>query len=306
MYLNYGEICVKIKDLMEEFQKRSQSSTKVETIADMKAFVENYPQFKKMSGTVAKHVTLVGELSRLVSSLNLLELSEAEQILACQEDHYEVLQKIKNFIKDPRVRTSDLVRLVSLYSLRYEKSNSSEFQQLKTELIRRGGVTDQEKEFMNKIVAYGGAKFRETDLFLNQNTMAITKRMLKGFKGVDNIYTQHSPLVKEIVEQLIKGKLKETAYPFLGGNKDRPQEIIVFTVGGITYEETCAIHNINKAYAGNIKVVIGGTFLHNLNSFMDESLSMTNDGFGSTVNEAWNSSRQNAYVKKSLASAMRD
>ncbi|CAF0774174.1 unnamed protein product [Brachionus calyciflorus] len=37
MFLNYGEICVKIKELMEDFQKKSQSTTKVETIADMKA-----------------------------------------------------------------------------------------------------------------------------------------------------------------------------------------------------------------------------------------------------------------------------
>lgn len=29
---------------------------------------------------------------------------------------------------------------------------------------------------------YGGSKFRETDLFLNQNAMAFTKRILKGFK----------------------------------------------------------------------------------------------------------------------------
>lgn len=36
MYSNYGEICVKIKELMEDFQKKSQSTTKVETIADMK------------------------------------------------------------------------------------------------------------------------------------------------------------------------------------------------------------------------------------------------------------------------------
>ena len=54
--------------------------------------MENYPQFKKMSGHVAKHVTLVGELSRLVSSHNLMEVSEAEQQIACQEDHNDFLQ----------------------------------------------------------------------------------------------------------------------------------------------------------------------------------------------------------------------
>ena len=89
--------------------------------------------------------------------------------------------------------------------------------------MRRGDLSDQEHEFMNKICLYGGSKFRETDLFLNQNPMAITKRLLKGLKGVDNIYTQHTPLVKEIVEQMIKGKLKESSYPYLGAPnfKDR-------------------------------------------------------------------------------------
>jgi len=54
--------------------------------------VENYPQFKKMSGTVSKHVTVVGELSRLVGERNLLEVSEVEQELACQNDHSSALQ----------------------------------------------------------------------------------------------------------------------------------------------------------------------------------------------------------------------
>ena len=36
MYMNFGEIGSNIKDLMEEFQKKSKSQTKVESIADMK------------------------------------------------------------------------------------------------------------------------------------------------------------------------------------------------------------------------------------------------------------------------------
>lgn len=60
--------------------------------------MENYPQFKKMSGTVAKHVTLVSELSRIVSEYNLLEVSETEQQLACQEDHADSLQVILSYL----------------------------------------------------------------------------------------------------------------------------------------------------------------------------------------------------------------
>ena len=72
---------------MEEFQKKAKKHQKVESIADMKNFVETYPLFKKMSGTVSKHVTVVGELSRMVGEFNLLEVSELEQELSCQSEH---------------------------------------------------------------------------------------------------------------------------------------------------------------------------------------------------------------------------
>jgi hypothetical protein len=59
----------------------------IESIADMKRFVEDYPEFRKLSGNVSKHVTLVSELSRRVGEDNLLDVSELEQSLACNENH---------------------------------------------------------------------------------------------------------------------------------------------------------------------------------------------------------------------------
>lgn len=49
---------------------------------------------QKMSGTVAKHVAVISELSSLVSKRNLLEVSEMEQELACQNQHSQQLQVI--------------------------------------------------------------------------------------------------------------------------------------------------------------------------------------------------------------------
>ena len=51
-----------------------------------------------MSGTVSKHVTIVGELSRLVQDKSLLDVSEVEQDLACQNDHSSALQ-VQNHAK---------------------------------------------------------------------------------------------------------------------------------------------------------------------------------------------------------------
>ncbi len=71
-----------------------------------------------MSGAVTKHVTLVGELSRLVTQHNLLEVSEAEQELACQEEHSQSLTKIRRLLATDQIRDLDAARLVLLYAIR--------------------------------------------------------------------------------------------------------------------------------------------------------------------------------------------
>ena len=45
----------------------------------------------------------------------------------------------------------------------------------------------------------------------------------------------------------------------------RPQDIIVFMVGGVTYEESLMVHNFNKSTTG-VRVVLGGTTIHNSKS----------------------------------------
>ena len=42
----------------------------------------------------------------------------------------------------------------------------------------------------------------------------------------------------------------------------RPQEIIVFMIGGATYEEAFAVYNLNKSLPG-VKIVLGATTMHN-------------------------------------------
>uniref|UniRef100_A0AAA9SWU5 Vacuolar protein sorting-associated protein 45 n=1 Tax=Bos taurus TaxID=9913 RepID=A0AAA9SWU5_BOVIN len=220
MYLNFAEIGSNIKNLMEDFQKKKpKEQQKLESIADMKAFVENYPQFKKMSGTVSKHVTVVGELSRLVSERNLLEVSEVEQELACQNDHSSALQLV------------------------------------------------------SAVIEYGGKRVRGSDLFSPKDAVAITKQFLKGLKGVENVYTQHQPFLHETLDHLIKGKLKENLYPYLGPStlRDRPQDIIVFIIGGATYEEALTVYNLNRTTPG-VRIVLGGTTVHNTKSFLEEVL----------------------------------
>ena len=61
----------------------------------MQAFVENYPQFRKLSGAVSKHVAVVSELSRVVSDHHLMSVSETEQDIVTHSDRSASLKVSK-------------------------------------------------------------------------------------------------------------------------------------------------------------------------------------------------------------------
>lgn len=88
------------------------------------------------------------------------------------------------------------------------------------------------------------------------------------------MYTQHQPQLGQILEQLLKMRLKEASYPFVesgaGGyiSRDRPQDIIVFMVGGATFEEARYIAMLNAATPG-VRIILGGTSVHNSQRYDD-------------------------------------
>ncbi|CAF1051124.1 unnamed protein product [Adineta steineri] len=265
-------------------------------------FIENYPQFKKLSGTVSKHVTIVSELSRLVGLYHLLEVSETEQHLVCQGDHNEVVQKIKRLIKDDKIRDLDILRLLSLYALRYEQHASNELNTLKHDAQKHRRFSEKYTQYLQAIVEYGGLKFRQADLFNTQTPMAITRQFIRGLRGVDNVYAQHVPLIKDLIEQLLRGKLKDTSYPNVNakdqvnqqnllqqGQINKPSEIIVYVVGGVTYEESYHIQMMNKQSA---RILLGGSYIHNFSTFIDEVLNGVSSSLSSASNELLSSRRR--------------
>ena len=294
LYSNFGEIAQNIKQLMDEYQTRARSNQKLESIADMKSFVENYPQFRRISGTLTKHVTLVGELSRLVSVYGLLDVSETEQMLACHDEHAASLASVRRLIAMTD-RTSDLdaTRLVMLYALHYERHANNDLAALQAQLRRRG-VPDAYVQAVNDLLAFGGQAQRTSDLFGNMTTMSIAKKLIKGLKGVENIYTQHTPYLKTIVDDLVRARLKDNQYAFLGLSAQHTQQltqnvcalsfhsllqaaqmrvrdVVVFVVGGVTYEESACVHALNQTYgAQGVRIVLGGTHVLNARAFIDE------------------------------------
>mmetsp|Transcript_15620 Transcript_15620/g.28643 ORF Transcript_15620/g.28643 Transcript_15620/m.28643 type:complete len:603 (+) Transcript_15620:252-2060(+) len=280
MLSNFGDLGDAVQGLLQTYQKQTSSNRQIETIEDMQRFVESYPEFKKFGSAVSKHVAVVGELARLVSTHKLMDISQLEQELACTSDHAAQVEEVKAKVSNPSVAPVDAVRLVLLYAIRFESHASNQITVLKR-LLRDRGLSSIDVQLVDHILAYAGAAKRGADLFGDNTLLSKSlKFATRAIKGVQNVYTQHRPLLEQTLEQLGKGKLKESAYPFLGpGNaKDKPREVIVFMLGGVTFEEAAAVQRINQANTG-MTVVLGGSNVHNSKSFLAE---LTQLGSGAT------------------------
>lgn len=169
------------------------------------------------------------------------------------------------------------IKLVVLYALRYEKHPSNSLPILVDLLGAAGGVSQRRIDLVAKTLIYhsslqhaqGSAGI--SDLFDSASIFSGSCGF-KGLKGVENVYTQHSPRLEVTLQNLIKGKLRDQNFPFVeggGSTKDKPQDVIVFIVGGATYEEAKSVSQINASSPG-IRIVLGGTMIHNSTTFLEE------------------------------------
>ena len=129
---------------------------------------------------------------------------------------------------------------------------------------------------MYALLNIAGADQRQDDLYSTESLLALGRSALKGLKGVENVYTQHTPHLSQTLEHLFKGRLRETSYPFLespgpNASLQRPQDVIIFIIGGTTYEEARHIALLNQegAATGGARLLLGGTCVHNSSSFQE-------------------------------------
>ncbi|KAH7885289.1 Sec1-like protein [Phlebopus sp. FC_14] len=272
----FGDLGTSLMSYVQSYQSRSlaQSPSSINSISDMKRFVEEYPEFRKLGGNVSKHVALVGELSRLVERDHLLDVGEIEQGLATSSGcDFKTVQAL---VSNNAVPAWNKLRVVILYALRYQKTQTNNIASL-INLLLSNGVLREEARLVYVFLNIAGSDQRQDDLFSTESFLAKGRSALKGLKGVENVYTQHTPHLSQTLENLFKGRLKETNYPLLDGagtnlGLQRPQDIIIFMIGGTTYEEARTVTLLNQeagSTSSGTRVLLGGTCVHNSSSYVE-------------------------------------
>lgn len=322
-FFNFGDLGTSLQKLVDAFQHESKNNSRISTIDDMMKVVANYPEFRKSSSNVSKHVALAGELSRRVGDMNLLEVSQLEQDLACREAESEHRRQIMDILMKNNVTPSDKLRLVMLYGLRYEGANDKGLPMMK-DALHRAGVAHDGIHLITAVKEYAGIAKRSGDVFSNRSFFAMASNSVRrGIGGVENVYTQHEPLLVFTLDSLFRSRLKCENFPLVrseeainGGSVmgsgsesatvPSPREVIVIMVGGATYEEAKVVSGINggpnafvpnegsvtasaasAAKQLNARVLLAGTCIHNSTSFAIE------------ISQNANTDRQEHFVRSS-------
>ena len=267
-FANFGDLGTAVKKLLDDYQAQTQLNERISSIEDMQNFIHRYPAFRSQSLNVSKHVALISELSRLVDICGLMDVSQLEQEIACHDNRSGQWAELFEALTNPGIKGPDKLRLAMLYCLRYEGSTNMD--RMKAALDDAGVLPDK-IALLDAVLEYAGKRVRWPGLFgANKSTFSkISKSLKTSLEGVENVYSQHNPLLSDIIDIAAKGKLKDQQYPALTvASAAKPTALIVYIVGGATYEEATKVNDINAQ--GNIKVVLGGSYIHNSTSFLDD------------------------------------
>ncbi|CCC71418.1 hypothetical protein NCAS_0H01080 [Naumovozyma castellii] len=289
VYLNFGELGDKVKQYVNNYKKATKSNSKIDTIEDIKNFIEKYPEFRKLSGNVAKHMAIVSELDRQLKLRDIWEISEVEQNLSVHKDNQEDYDNLIKILETPQVKFFYKIKLACIFLLRHSENNVK-INQL-VEILKNQGVSMEELSLFYKFKKIIEAKLKRdlnkgqdegnsvdnkdndllSELARKFNTrMESAKNLSQGRKAQnDNVYMQHIPDISTMLTDLSKNKLSQVKFGIIGGTQSKeaitpasvvvPQDVIIFVVGGVTYEEARLVRQFNETMKGKMRVILGGT-----------------------------------------------
>lgn len=287
MYMNFGDLSTKLKEYVDDYKHKTKTNSNISSIKDMKFFLENYPEYKKMSLNLSKHMLLSSEIDKQINFQRIWETSEFEQNMCHTSDtsnHQEDVDQLNKFLFDTRgpdgmpvqpISEAVKLKLLALYSLKYENYQHNEITQLLQKLDN-----PTFSRLIPVLLKYGGSKSRmigEDGHVFNKkggpetHASHVTALFHNFSKNVaDNAFMQYQPRLINILDKIIKGKFVSNNFAIVGNssNNNQPKNIIIFMIGGVCYDEVRLVDEINKANAG-VNIVIGGTHTLNGKTFIN-------------------------------------
>ncbi|KAK7196720.1 vacuolar protein sorting-associated protein 45 [Novymonas esmeraldas] len=262
-YDDWGQVCVAVSEMVKAYKEMNNFDRNTVSLDEIKNFMNRFPEARKQSAQVTRHCAITSELVAEINGRNLTRLSVLEQDIISNHNVTEHSRLVLEVVQDPKTDVDDALRIVMLYQLHYEKVAGNIITQLKQELMQR--QCPQEKvQLIDRLIEYAGQDQRRHEIFRTSTGhmfKAVAKAVGQFGKDVQNVLTQHVPLIKKLINRAYNGTLSAESYPVQevagcpipSGQAPfvRAKDIVVVYVGGYTFSEALLLAQINEGNVDN-------------------------------------------------------
>ncbi|KAK6457764.1 vacuolar protein sorting associated protein [Scheffersomyces xylosifermentans] len=312
MYLNYGDLTDKFQKFVEAYKKETKQSSienlQTQNLSELKKMLTKFPEFKKLSTNILKHLNLISEIDKEISVQNLWEIGELQQTIICELDnHQSVKARLSEILDKPQVSTVNKIKLVLLYSIRFHNTNELTLfiNKLNNPLVTDPLPTVSQIALLNKFKTMFNSNITTSSNNNNNNNLGnIFQNRKININNLfnnnknndpknDNIYLQYTPRLNEILNALVStsqqeatSSIKSTLATLVPDNvaaqygsnvQHNPvQDIIIYIKGGVTYEESRLVYGLTESNR-KINIVIGGDTILNSGTWLTELYDRVND-----------------------------
>lgn len=275
---NYGDLGEAHKRLLESVNAQQTNVKDIQDVEALKKFIHTYPIYQEKKAIAGRHSDLLSAISSAIKNENLIELGPLEQEIVVENSQPKHFEAVMSHVRDSRITDQNALRLSLLFALKYEntKDYATNIEDIKGALYSRHNG-DKMIEVLDRFVLFAGSSVRRFEpLFLNKSIFSKAKNLIGLDETGQNKFMQYTSHFSTLLQRIEKKQLDQTNYPAireLPGSLE-PKKIIVFYVGGVTYEEGRLAY---LAANSGMDIIVGGTTVHNMNSFIyNEVMSNSN------------------------------